>query len=113
MTYEEVVQCARDAYENADARHIYEHIAVQVNVTGEGAGIFYIEVAERSVCVEPYDYYDRDALLTLTADTVVALAQGKLRLMDAVKQGLIRIEGNTEKVWTLATVKLRSRQLKP
>ena len=109
MTYDDVVQCARDAYENADARHIYEHIAVQVNVTGEGAGIFYIEVAERSVCVEPYDYNDRDALLTLNADTVVALANGKIRLMDAINQGLVRIEGNTEKVWRLASVKLRKR----
>ena len=110
MTYEEVVQCARDAYEYADARHIYEHIAVQVNVVGEGAGIFYIEVAERAVCVEPYDYFDRDALLTLTAETVVALANGKVRLLDAINQGLVKIEGNTEKVWRLASVKLKPRQ---
>ena len=40
MTYEEVVRIARDAYEDADARNIFEHIDVQVNVTGEGSGIF-------------------------------------------------------------------------
>ena len=108
MTYEEVVHAARDAYENADARHIFEHIAVQVNVTGEGEGIFYIEVAERSICVEPYDYYDRDAILTLSGDTVVALANSDIRFEDAVEQGLVRIEGNEEKVWKLSTVKPKS-----
>jgi len=112
MTYEEVVFVAREAYENADARQIFEHIAVQINVIGEGAGVFYIEVAERAVCVEPYDYYDRDALLTLSADTVVALAKGEVRLKDAIDRGLIKVEGNMEKVWKLAEVKLRSRKKK-
>ena len=55
MTYEELVLRVRDVYENADAREVFEHIAVQVNVEGEAAGAFYLEVADRQVCVEPYD----------------------------------------------------------
>ncbi len=110
MTYEEVVNIARDAYEYADARQIFEHIAVQVNVTGEGSGIFYIEVAERAVCVEPYDYFDRDAILTMSSETVVALAKSEIRLKDAIDRGLIVVEGNEEKVWKLAEVKLKNRK---
>ena len=110
MTYEEVVMIAREAYENADARHIFEHIAVQVNVTGEGAGIFYIEVAERAVCVEPYDYYDRDGQLTLSADTVVALARGNIGLQEGLDRGLIQMEGNKEKIWRLAEVILHHKR---
>ena len=109
MTYEDVVYIAREAYENADARHIFEHIAVQVNVTGEGAGSFYIEVAERAVCVEPYDYYDRDGMLTMSADTVVALARGEIGLQEGIDKGLIRMEGNEVKIWHLATVILPNR----
>ena len=45
MTYEELVLRVRDVYENADAREVFEHIAVQVNVEGEAAGAFYLEVA--------------------------------------------------------------------
>ena len=112
MTYEDVVNIARDSYENADARQIFEHIAAQVNVTGEGAGIFYIEVAERAVCVEPYDYFDRDAVLTMSSETVVALAKSEIRLKDAVDRGLIKIDGNEEKVWKLAVVKLKNRKKK-
>ncbi len=110
MTYEEVVMTARDAYENADARHIFEHIAVQVNVTGEGAGAFYIEVAERAVCVEPYDYYDRDGLVTLSSDTVVQLARGNIGLQECLDRGLIKMEGNKEKIWRLAEVILHHRR---
>ncbi len=109
MTYEDVVYSAREAFENADARHIFEHIAVQVNMTGEGSGIFYIEVAERAVCVEPYDYYDRDALVTLSSDTVMALTRGELKLKEAMDRGLIRIEGNMDKIRLLSTVKLEDR----
>ena len=44
MTYEEIVNIVRDNLENADAREIFEHIAFQFNITGEGSGAFYIEV---------------------------------------------------------------------
>lgn len=105
MTYEEVVHCVRDAYENADAREIYEHIAVQVNVTGEGEGAFYIEVAGRAVCVEPYDYYDRDGLLTASSETIADIAKGKLTFREAIDKGLLKVEGNMDKLTKLAKIK--------
>ncbi len=112
MTYEELVRHAREAFENADARNIFEHIAIQVNVTGEGSGIFYIECAERAISVEPYDYYDRDALVTLSSDTVIALAEGKLKYKEAVDKGLVKVEGDLEKVRKLAAVKPAKRKKK-
>ena len=105
MTYEEVVHFVRNAYENADAREIYEHIAVQVNVTGEGEGAFYIEVAGRAVCVEPYDYYDRDGLITASSETIVDIAKGKLAFEKALEKGLIHLEGNMDKFRKLAKIK--------
>ena len=36
----------------------------QFNVTGEAEGIFYAEVKEGKLYVEPYEYYDRDAIFT-------------------------------------------------
>ena len=105
MTYEEIVQCVRNAYENADAREIYEHIAIQVNVTGEGEGAFYIEVAGRAVCVEPYDYYDRDGLMTISSDTIVEIAQGNLTFEQALEKGLLQLEGNMDKFRKVAKIK--------
>lgn len=107
MTYDEIVLKVRDAFENADAREIFVHIAVQVNIVGEGSGAFYIEVAGRKVTVEPYDYYDRDGLWTTDAQTLVAISDGKLSLAQAIEQGVLKMEGNMEKMAMMQKIKLR------
>lgn len=98
MTYEEIVERVRDDYENADARAIYEHVAIQFNVEGEGSGIFYIEVSNRKVSVEPYDYYDKDALVVITSEALIAISDGKMTKEEAVEQGFIKIYGNMDKI---------------
>ena len=112
MTYEEVVYRVRTAYENADARDIFEHIAVQVNVIGEGEGIFYLEVADRMISVEPYDYYDRDALLIMSAETIIALADGKISFHDAYHSGMLQCYGNMDKLRKLQKIVFGPRVVK-
>ncbi len=97
MTYEEIVYMCRDFFENADARMIFEHIAIQVNVEGEGSGIFYMEVADRSICIEPYDYYDRDGLVITDAATLCDIISGKMSLSETIESGRLRYEGNQDK----------------
>lgn len=112
MTYEMVVEKAREAFEYADAREIFEHVAMQVNIVGEGAGAFYIEIAERHISVEPYDYYDRDGLFTSSADILIQLAEGKLTFKDAVASGALQYAGNPYKLELLSKIKLKKRQTK-
>ena len=106
MTYEEIVNAVRHTYENADARAIWNHIAIQVNIEGEGSGIFYIEIAERAVSVEPYDYYDRDGLVTASGDVLMAIAHGETTFMEEYKKGTVRVEGNKEKLQELKKLKI-------
>lgn len=103
MKYEDIVEKVREVYEYADAREIYEHIAIQVNVTGEGSGIFYIEVAQRMVCVEPYDYYDRDVLLVADSSTVIGIADGHIKYDEALADGRLELYGNADKFNQFAT----------
>ena len=49
---------------DADVSDIQEHLAYQFNITGEAEGIFYAEVKEGKLYVEPYEYFDRDAMFT-------------------------------------------------
>ena len=49
MTYEELVKKVQEAYKDADASKVKEHLAIQFNVEGEVAGAFYLEVAEGKV----------------------------------------------------------------
>lgn len=111
MTYEEIVSMVRDNMENADAREIFEHIAFQINITGEGSGAFYIEVAERSVCVEPYDYYDRDGLVTADAKAILDIATGKIGINESIERGFIQFEGNPNKLLAFRKMKLRKKKV--
>ena len=110
MTYEEVVDKVRTLYENADAREIFEHIAFQINLEGEVSGAFYLEVAERKICVEPYDYHDRDGLITASAQTICEIADRNMSFMDAYKSGKIRYEGNMDKFYTMMRIRLPRRK---
>ena len=111
MTYEEIVNIVRDNLENADAREIFEHIAFQFNITGEGSGAFYIEVAERSVCVEPYDYYDRDGLITGSAEAIINISAGKIGITESIEKGLIYYEGNPDKLVAFRKIKLPKKKV--
>lgn len=43
---------------------------IQFNVTGEGEGAFYLEAKDGKVDVEPYDYNDRDIMVTACAKSL-------------------------------------------
>ena len=77
MTYEELVQSVKDIYANADAGNVKEHVAIQCNIEGEAEGALYIEFSEGNIDVQPYEYYDRDAILTLSAANLLEIAAGK------------------------------------
>ncbi len=110
MTYEELVIKVRETYEYADAREIYEHIAVQVNILGEAAGAFYIEVANREVSVEPYDYYDRDLLMTAETSVIADVADRKYSFAEAYERGLVHVQGNMDKLNQLLKIKYRNKK---
>ena len=76
---------------------VNEHLAYQFNVTGEAEGIFYAEVKEGKLYVEPYEYYDRDAIFTCSAETLFKINEGKLDPVLAVTLGKLKVEGNIDK----------------
>ena len=105
MTYHELVEKVRTALVvKADASKIEEHIAVQVNVTGEAEGAFYIEIKDGVLCVEPFTYNDRDFLLTGDGADVLAVAQGKKTLEAAVTEGVLAHEGDWDKTLVLSNI---------
>lgn len=63
MTYADMFSKVKGMMMEADVSTVNEHLAYQFNVTGEAEGIFYAEVKEGKLYVEPYEYYDRDAIL--------------------------------------------------
>ena len=97
MTYEEIVKEAQKLVSKADASGILEHLAVQYNVTGEGEGAFYMEVKDGKAEVQPYDYKDRDILVTADGQTILDMMSGKLDVVAAYLTHKISAEGDLGK----------------
>lgn len=98
MTYEEIVNKVRKTFEEADARRIFEHIAFEIDITGEVTGKMYFEVAHRACVIEPYNYYNNDGVITVSAETIMKLANIEIHLEDAIENGLVKFEGNMDKM---------------
>ena len=98
MKYEEIVLMVRNTFENADARTVFEHVAFEIDIEGEGAGAFYLEVAERSICVEPYNYFDNDGVVKVSGETLKDLCQRKYSFYEAWRDGKLRFYGNERKL---------------
>ncbi len=98
MTYEEIVAKVKKAYAKADTALVDEHLAVQVDITGEGEGAFYIEVADGKITVEPFEYYDHDFKVLCTAEEIIAIAEGKKKLSEEVEAGNAYVSRNVDKV---------------
>lgn len=101
MSFEEMFTKVRDLLARANASGIREHLAYQFNITGEAQGVFYVEVKDGSIFVEPYEYHDRDAMFTCSADTLFKIASGKADPVTSVLLGKLKVEGNIDKALKL------------
>lgn len=101
MTYEEFFAKVKEKFMDADVTDVTEHLAYQFNITGEAEGIFYVEVKEGRLYVEPYDYYDRDVVFTGSAENLMKIAEGKLDPILAVTLKKLKVEGDIDKALKL------------
>lgn len=101
MTYADMFAKVKGMLMEADVSDIHEHLAYQFNITGEAEGIFYAEVKDGQLFVEPYEYFDRDAMFTCTAETLFKIADGKTEPILAVTLGKLKVEGNIDKALRL------------
>ena len=77
MKFEDVLKKSREIAAKSDISQI-DFLAVQINIEGEDPGVFYVEVKDGRINVEPYEYYDRQCMITITDDDFTKLLQGKL-----------------------------------
>ncbi len=101
MTYAELFSKVKGMLVDADVSHVQEHLAYQFNITGEGEGIFYAEVKDGKLYVEPYEYFDRDVIFTCSADTLLKIMGGKKDPVLAFTLGQLKVEGDIDKALKL------------
>ena len=95
MTYESIVAAVRKKLSKADVSSIPGTLAFQVDVEGKAEGIFYIEIKDGQLHVEPYDYHDRNARLILNGTNLMKLVNGMLDSVLAFTTGKLKVDGDT------------------
>ena len=99
MTYEQIVEKVRAMYQDADVSAIEGTQAIQVNLAGKNVeGIFYIEVKDGKVNVEPYDYHDNWATVTVAPTNLFKILEGKMDVVKAYTSGKVEISGDADTV---------------
>ena len=97
MTYEEIFSKTKEKVMSANGVDYKGHLAVEIDIVGEGAGAFYIELNDGAAACEPYEYYDRDCKLILSGEDFLAICDGKLDSVKAFTVGKLKIEGSIDK----------------
>ena len=91
MKYEEIVNKVKDSFADVSLDDKKKHFAIQFNIIGEGEGAFYVELKDGSINVEPYEYYDRDVIFTLSAENLFGLLDGSLDAKKAYLTGKLKV----------------------
>ena len=97
MTYEEIFAQLKEIIMESDVSGIGGHLAVDIDIIGEGAGAFYIGLLDGKLYVVPYEYYDRDCKFIVTAEDFLKLAEGSLNAVFAFTTGKLKVEGSLDK----------------
>ncbi len=91
MSFEDLFFTIREKLYKFDVSWIKNHVAFEFQVQGESEGVFYVEISEGQIKVEPYEYYDRDALFIATANTYLEICQGFLNPKLAFAIGRLKV----------------------
>ena len=97
MDFFQIFNEVKETFMQSDVSDYQGHLALQVNMTGEGEGRFYAELNNGVLNVEPYEYYDRDVMFTIDSKDFLKLIHGKLDPVFAFTIGKLKVDGDLGK----------------
>ncbi|MBQ6019520.1 MAG: SCP2 sterol-binding domain-containing protein, partial [Clostridia bacterium] len=105
MTFQEKFDELKKKYGKIDEKKLSEPFAVQINMTeDESHGTFYAAYMNGVFAVEPYDYHDHTAMITVPVATLEAVLSGKADAVAEFLAGKITVEGNLDHALNLVNL---------
>ena len=101
MTFQDFFQQVKNGLINADVSNISDPTRIQVNITREAGGTFYVEIKGGKLAIEPYEYHDRDVELTISDENFQKLMEGRLDPVAAFTFGKLKVQGDIGKALEL------------
>lgn len=94
LDFEQLYQLLVNAFYKMDVSNETDKMAFEFHVKDIENGVFYVEIKNGQISVAPYNYYDRNALITASSETFYDIVSGKLNAKIAYAIGLIAVEGD-------------------
>ena len=101
MTFPEYFQQVKDRFQGADVSQVSDPTRIQINITGQAAGTFYVEIKGGKLAMEPYEYHDRDVELTISDENFWKIVERKLDPVVAFTFGKLKAQGDLGKALEL------------
>ena len=70
------------------------HLAVEMQITGRGAGVFYVELTKTGINIAPYNYDNADATVAASYDNLLGMANGTVNADKIFINGQLKVEGS-------------------
>ncbi len=102
MELNNVLSTVREKAASFDSNNYNGFLAVQVTLTDIENGVFYAEIKDQKLSIEPYEYNDRQANLITTSEVFIKIINGKLDPVLAFTTGKLKVDGDAGKVLELA-----------
>ena len=114
MTYAEFFSEIKGKFMGVNVSDIHEHLAFQFNIEDEDAGgAFYVEVKDGQLSVEPYEYFDRDAMFICSPEVLRKISEGEMDPVWAFTTHKLRVEGNIDKALKLKDIiEMKKKEMK-
>lgn len=100
ITVTQLIERMRTQFGSKDVSAIEGLLAIQINLTNPD-GVLYVEIKDGNLSIEPYEYIDRNAAITISMDNFVKLLDKKLDPVLAFTLGKLKVDGDTGKVLAL------------
>lgn len=105
MTFIQAFEKIKTRLKSASISENSGNFAIQIELTNKDcSGIFYIKNDDGFLSVEPYDYHDNDAAVSLSYLSLSKLFDGRINPSEAVEKGTIKIEGDASKLNAICAV---------
>ena len=94
MTFQEAFDEIKDIFIHSDVSDYRDFLAIQITMTGEGGGTFYVKFCNGKVEVQPFDYKEHDLIFICDTYDFLKIARGEMSAMAAYTVGKLKIEGD-------------------
>ncbi|MDR0222039.1 MAG: SCP2 sterol-binding domain-containing protein [Oscillospiraceae bacterium] len=101
--FQDILGELKDKTASFDAKSYKDFLAVQITLKDLNE-VFYMEIKDGELAIEPFEYNDRQANIIISSDDFVKMMNGKLNSLIAFTTGKLKIEGNVGKASELSKI---------